>query len=93
LSRRIGVVGIVVDNPKPIVEKINAILSDYSHIITGRMGIPRSEENVSVIALIIGGTTDEVGAMTGKLGSLPGVIVKSALTKKITAGKGECKND
>ena len=93
MSRRIGVVGIVVDNPKPIVEKINAILSDYRHIITGRMGIPRLEENVSVIALIIEGTTDEVGAMTGKLGSLPGVIVKSALTKKTTAEKGECKND
>lgn len=93
MSRRIGVIGIVIDNPKPVVEKINCILSDYGHIITGRMGIPRHEENVSVIALIIEGTTDEVGAMTGKLGNLPGVMVKSALTKKISAAKEENKND
>ncbi|MDR1701319.1 MAG: iron-only hydrogenase system regulator [Sporomusaceae bacterium] len=92
MSRRIGVVGIVIENPRPVAEKINAVLSEYSHVITGRMGIPRYEENVSVIALIIEGTTDEVGAMTGKLGSLPGIIVKSALTKKVTH-KGEGSND
>ena len=46
--------------------------------------IPRHEANVGVIALIIEGTTDEVGALTGKLGNLAGVTVKSALTAKTT---------
>lgn len=93
MSRRIGVVGIVIDDPKSIVEKMNNILSDYSHIITGRMGIPRQEEKTSVIALIIEGSTDEVGAMTGKLGNLPGVTVKSALTKRASTAKEEKQND
>lgn len=89
MSRRIGVIGIVIDNPKHIVEKINSTISDYSQIIIGRMGIPRREENVSVIALIIEGTSDEVGALTGKLGSLPGVTVKSALTKRFEGSQKE----
>jgi len=79
-SKRIGVVGIVIHDPKNVVDKVNTFLSACSHIIIGRMGIPKPEANVGVIALIIEGTTDEVGALTGKLGNLPGVTVKSALT-------------
>jgi hypothetical protein len=34
-----------------------------------------------VITLVIEASTDELGRLTGKLGMLPGVSVKSALTK------------
>ena len=85
--KRLGVVGIVVNDPKAVVNKVNAILSDYGYLIIGRMGIPRPEEHTGVIALIVEGGTDEIGAMTGKLGNLPGVTVKSALTAK----KEDCK--
>lgn len=91
VAKRIGVIGIVIDEPKTIVDRVNTIISDYSHIIIGRMGVPRHEENVGVIALIIEGTTDEVGALTGRLGNLPGVTVKSALTARSTTEKGEKK--
>jgi len=80
MSKRVGVIGIVVHDPKKNAEKVNAVISGYGRIIIGRMGIPRHAANVGLIALIIEGTTDEVGALTGKLGSLPGVTVKSALT-------------
>ena len=46
------------------------------------MGIPHHEKGVSVISLIVDGTTDDIGALTGKLGALKNVNVKSALTKK-----------
>ncbi|MBP2642774.1 MAG: putative iron-only hydrogenase system regulator [Firmicutes bacterium] len=82
MPKRIGVIGIVVDDPKVNGEKANAIISEFSHLIIGRMGIPRKETQVGVIALIIEGTTDAVGAFTGKLGRIPGVNVKSALTAK-----------
>lgn len=82
MSKRIGVIGIVIDNPKQIGDKVNAFISQYGHLVIGRMGIPKPEENTGVIALIIEGTTDEIGALTGKLGNLPGVTVKSALTAK-----------
>jgi putative iron-only hydrogenase system regulator len=82
LEKRIGVVGIVVDDPKESGELVSDYIREYAHIIVGRMGIPYRERNISVIALIVEGTTDEIGALTGKLGSLKGVTIKSALTSK-----------
>jgi len=81
MERRIGVIGIVVENRKEVSDKLNKILSEHGEIIVGRMGIPYRERGLCVISLIVDGTTDEIGALTGKLGSLPGVKVKSALTK------------
>ncbi len=80
MRKRIGVVGIVVENME-ITGRLNAILHDYADLILGRMGVPYREKKVSVISLIVEGTTDEIGALTGKLGNLPGVNVKSALSK------------
>lgn len=82
MERRLGVVGIVVTERENVAARLNAILSEYGNIIVGRMGVPYHERQVSVIALIVDGTTDQIGALTGKLGSLPGVSVKSALTPK-----------
>lgn len=81
MDKRIGVVAIIVENSDSI-NKVNSILSSYSELIVGRMGVPYKEKNVKVISIIVDGTTDEIGAMTGKVGRLDGVTVKSALTKK-----------
>ena len=81
MERRIGVIGIVVENRKEVSDKLNKILSEHGEIIVGRMGIPYRERGLCVISLIVDGTTDEIGALTGKLGALNGVKVKSALTK------------
>ena len=81
METRVAVVGIVIE----IFENaniVNKVLHDFSHIIVGRMGIPYREKGVSVISLIVDGTTDEISAMTGKIGKIPGVNVKSAMTKK-----------
>ncbi|HHT84415.1 MAG: TM1266 family iron-only hydrogenase system putative regulator [Bacillota bacterium] len=78
--RRIGVVGIVVTERLKSAPRVNQVLSDYAHIIIGRMGIPYRERGISVIALIVDGDTDTLGAMTGKLGGIPGVKVRTAIT-------------
>ena len=82
MNRRIGVVGIVIEDPKHVSDKVNAVISEHGHIVLGRMGIPRPEYHAGVVSLIIEGTTDEIGSLTGRLGNLPGVTVKSALTSK-----------
>lgn len=92
MLKRIGVVGIIIDNPKLNSDSVNKIISNYSQLVIGRMGIPKPEEQVGIIALIIEGSTDQVGAFTGKLGNLPGVTVKSALTAK-NLNKGDHSND
>ena len=78
-EERLGFVGVVVDD-KGSVPTVNAILSEFGPLIRGRMGVPDPERQEAVICLIVRGTTDRLGAMTGRLGNLPGVQVKSALT-------------
>ncbi len=79
MENRIGVVGIVLESPEEDAQKVNEILHRYSHIIVGRMGIPYKQRGVSVIALTVDGSNDEIGAMTGRLGQLGNVTVKAAL--------------
>jgi len=81
VSGRLGVVGIVIEN-MAVVPAVNKILSEHKDTIVGRMGIPYRQRQVAVISLIVDGTTDDIGSLTGKLGALRGVSVKSALTKK-----------
>ena len=75
----IGVIAVLIDNKESVAE-VNSILSDYAGVIRGRMGIPSvgNEEHISVISLIVEINSDELGALTGKLGNLKGVTVKSA---------------
>lgn len=77
-ERRIGVIGIVIEKREQ-APRINDILSAHGEVIVGRMGIPYRERGLSIISLIVDGSTDEIGSLTGKLGSISGVRVKSAL--------------
>ena len=79
MEERLGFVGIVMQDRKA-AESVNRIIGSHAHIIRGRMGIPDQDSSEAVIGLIVRGGNDELGAMTGKLGNLPGVQVKSALT-------------
>ena len=81
MDKRIGVVGIVIEDLSRITE-VNNILHQYSHIIIGRMGLPYRERGINVISLIVDGTNDDIGALGGKLGKVKGLSVKSALSKK-----------
>lgn len=81
MQKRIGFVGIVIEEPASI-PAVNQGISQYADMVTGRIGIPDHRRAISVIGLIVEGTNDRIGALTGKLGNLPGVRVKSALTTK-----------
>lgn len=81
MDKRIGVIGIIIEELTHITE-VNDILHQYGNIIVGRMGVPYKERGVNVISIIVDGTNDEIGALTGKLGKIKGLSVKSALSKK-----------
>lgn len=80
MEERIGFVGIVVEN-RDAARQVNEILSDFGDMIRGRIGIPDPQNGVSVITVIVYCTSDKLGAMTGRLGNLPNVQIKSALTQ------------
>ncbi len=82
MKKRIGFVGIIVEHRDLSAETVNKVLSEYGDLIIARTGIPYKDKNCCVITIVVDATTDELGALTGKLGEIRGVSVKSALSKK-----------
>ncbi len=81
MNKRLGTIIILVEDRSVSVE-LNAIISEFGECIIGRMGLPSQVHKKAIINLIVEGSTDEVGALTGKLGRLQGVQVKSAFLKQ-----------
>ena len=81
MDKRLGFIGIIVENRKRSAEKVNQVLSDFGNLIIARTGIPYDKRNCCVITLVVDATTDELGNFTGRLGQIEGVAVKSALSK------------
>lgn len=81
MEKRLGFVGIIIHNRKKAAPLVNDILTEFGELFLGRMGIPHVKRELSVIVLIVNATTDELGALTGKLGKINGVSVKSGLSK------------
>ena len=80
MEKRIGTITILIKG-KTSVPAVNALLSEYSSIILARQGLPLHQRNINVISLVIEGTVETINALTGKIGRLKDVEVKSILTK------------
>ncbi len=80
MNKRIATMSIFVEN-RNSVASINNILMEFSEDIVSRMGIPHREMGISVIVLILETNNDKIGSLSGKIGNLNGVSVKTA-TKK-----------
>lgn len=79
MEKRVGTALILIENRESI-QHLNDIISKHSQIILGRQGLPRSTGQ-SVISLVLEGTTDQIGSLTGQLGRLRDIQVKSVLLK------------
>lgn len=89
MEERIGFIGIVIEDLSQAT-RVNQAVSQYQELVTGRIGVPDHERNLAVIGLLIRGDDKKVGAFTAKLGNIPGVQVKSAMTKSaITERRNE----
>ena len=78
---RVGLIAILIKDRESSAQKVNSLLSNFGHVIVGRMGIPYEKRKVFLISLMVDGTTDEIGALTGKIGMIQGVSVKSNLVQ------------
>lgn len=81
MQQRLGFVGIIIEDRETNATAVNELLGNFGRIIVARMGVPYEKRACSAITLIVDATTDELGVLTGKLGALPGVSVKSMLSK------------
>ncbi len=82
MDRRVGFVGIIIEDRTKTSDAVNHILSEFGDFIIARTGIPYKDKNCCVITLVVDATTDELGALTGRLGNLEGLSVKAALSRK-----------
>jgi len=89
MERRLGFVGIIIADRRAAAPRVNEILSQYGERIVARTGLPYASRGCCVITLIVDATTDEIGELTGRLGQLPGVSVKSALSRRSAAAATE----
>lgn len=58
-------------------KKIGELLNQYSEMILLRTGYPIKEKNAAIIFIIVEMTNDEIGALSGKIGQIESVKVKS----------------
>ena len=78
---RIEVISAILENPKECQLQFNEVVASFRGNTKGRMGIPLDEE-ISVISIVVTGSLDEINSLTGKLGKIQGVTVKTAIAKK-----------
>lgn len=78
MDTRIAVLAIIVDSEKGSVQELNRLLSQYGQYIVGRMGIPYREKGVNIISVAMDAPADEINTLSGKLGRLSGISVKTA---------------
>jgi putative iron-only hydrogenase system regulator len=78
---KIAVISAILENPTECQEEFNKIVASFRGSIRGRMGIP-FEEGISVISLTLTGELDDINSLTGKLGNIDRVTVKTAIGKK-----------
>lgn len=81
MEKRLGFIGIILENRKASAELVNKTLSEFGDSIIARTGIPYQKKSCCVITLVVDMTTDELGVLTGRIGMIDGVTVKSALSK------------
>ncbi len=80
METRIALIGIVVEN-KDSSQKINDILHEYGEYIVGRMGIPYPKRGVAVISIVMDAPNNIISAVSGKLGMIPHVNIKTVYSK------------
>ena len=85
METRVAVMGIIVEDTDS-VEALNWLLHDYGAYIIGRMGIPYRERNINIVSVAIDAPQDVISALSGKIGKLTGISVKTAYGKVMTDG-------
>ena len=81
METRIALIGIIVEDTNA-VENVNEILHNYGSYIIGRMGIPYREKEVNIISIVIDAPNDVISSLSGKLGMIKGISVKTVYSKK-----------
>lgn len=78
---RFYIVNIIVEDRQNAYRQVNELLHDFADVIRLRVGYPVPDENMAIILLTVKATNDVIGSMSGKLGQVKGVRVKTVPLK------------
>lgn len=80
MDTRLAIIAIIIE-ASDSVEKVNTILHSCAQYIIGRMGMPYPKKNVSIITIVIDAPQDVISSLSGKLGQIPSVSIKTTYSK------------
>ncbi|MDD3410327.1 MAG: iron-only hydrogenase system regulator [Eubacteriales bacterium] len=83
---RVALIAIIVESPDSVLS-VNELLHEYGRWIIGRMGIPYRERGVSIISVAIDAPQEIISALSGKVGRLDRVSVKTAYSNVVSDGQ------
>ena len=76
MENRVAVLAIIVRDGGSVAA-LNALLHQYESAVLGRMGIPCRERGMRLISVALDAPANDISALSGKIGRLPGVTAKT----------------
>lgn len=77
MEKKVHTTTITVFDRNSVYREVGELLHQHADNILLRVGYPMKDQNLAIIFLILKMSTDELGALTGKLGQIETVRVKS----------------
>lgn len=77
---RVALMGIIVEN-EDVVAQLNELLHGCGGYIIGRMGLPYRARGVNIISVVLDAPQDVISTLSGRIGRLEGVSVKTQYAK------------
>ena len=79
MDSRVAVMSIIIENLNA-VEQVNAVLHEYGEYI---IGIPYRQRKISIISIALDAPQDTISALSGRIGKMAGVSVKTSFSSVI----------
>lgn len=87
-QNRVAVMAIIVREGDSVAA-LNALLHAYGDFIIGRMGVPHRSRGVSLISIAMDAPGSVISALSGKIGRLEGITVKTVYAPEEALGPAQ----
>ena len=87
-QNRVAVMAIIVREGDSVAA-LNALLHAYGDFILGRMGVPYRSRGVSLISIAMDAPGSVISALSGKIGRLEGITVKTVYAPEEALGPAQ----
>ena len=87
-QNRVAVMAIIVREGDSVAA-LNALLHAYCDFIIGRMGVPYRSRGVSLISIAMDAPGSVISALSGKIGRLEGITVKTVYAPEEALGPAQ----